>query len=227
MKHLRNTVSAILVLSFLCMSNLLKAQDASATLATQKPSHLQIFVDVNTDHWLNTADSIKYKIIRARGANVYMRYDIPFKNTKFGFTPAIGLGSFNMGSNASFTWGVDDTTRINILSSDYKVNKLVVNYVEVPLEFFYMSRSKNPLRIALGVKGGYLISSHTKYKKDSSLKVKEYYVGNLMSYRFGPTIRASYGWFGLQGFYSLTPLFEKGLGPDATPFSVGITIAPY
>ncbi len=222
---------AKLLLLYTCLlmaTNLLKAQDTTMAVKHESAaSHLQIFADLNTDHWLNMPDSIKYKIIRARGVNVYMRYDIPFGNSRFGFTPAIGIGSFNMGSNATFSWGGDDTTRITVVNSSYKVNKLLVNYIESPLEMYYSNKAKTPLRIALGVKAGYLISSHTKYKKDSSLKEKIYNVNNLLTYRVGPTIRASYGWFGLQAFYSLTPLFEKGLGPDATPFSIGLTIAPY
>lgn len=203
------------------------AQDSTVVkkLSASKNSGLRAYTNIHVSTWFNQPDSIKSKIMKSRGADVYLRYAFRFGQSRYGFAPSLGIGTFNLNSNGA----VDTVAKATVLrpiTVKYKQNKLSANYVEIPVEFFYESRNKIPWRVGLGFKAGYLLSSNTKFKS-SDLKVKTYDIPNMMNYRYGATLQLTYGWFGVNGFYSLTPLFEKNLGPGFTPFSVGITIAPY
>jgi len=70
----------------------------------------------------------------------------------------------------------------------------------------------------LGIKGGYLVNSHTKFK-DSTGKVKVYDI-KTNPYRYGAHVRIGYSWFALTGYYSVSTLFVKDKGPDVIPFSI-------
>lgn len=216
-----------LVLTLLFFLTVSFAQEASPAMKKSflKGKSWRMVTDVNTCLWLNNPDSIKSKITRSRGADVYLMDDFGFGNSRFGFSLGIGISCYDVNSNAAITKS-GDTTVFNIQTAKYKQNKIAVNYAEIPLELYYTSKTKIPMRLALGFKAGYLISSHTKYK-DSNLKAKIFDIPNLAKYRYGVDFHLMYGWFGLTGFYSLTTLFNSNLGPGMTPFSAGISIAPY
>ena len=119
-------------------------------------------------------------------------------------------------------------------SITYKRNKLSTAYIDVPLELRYRTKPNdkgNSFKVALGVKGGFLLSNYTKFigqgnnfgVSSTSTKYKKYDIPNIAKFRYGATVRIGYGPFNINAFYSLSPLFDKNAGPQITPISVGIS----
>lgn len=122
-----------------------------------------------------------------------------------------------------------DTIPSNI---EYSTSKLVVTYLDFPIELRY--KSPNNFRFAIGAKLGFRFDSHTKYSGQpvdgsSTIKrtVKYKDIANIESLRFGPTMRIGYKWFNLSMYYSFTKMFVSEKGPGLRHFSVGITLNPY
>jgi hypothetical protein len=93
----------------------------------------------------------------------------------------------------------------------------------------------NAFKFYLGGKIGLMLSNHTKYNGDDyeenyptgSIRIKEYKIANVNKYRYGLTARIGWKWIQVYGYYSISKLFKKDLGPDMYPISVGLTISPY
>ncbi|MEI6900924.1 MAG: outer membrane beta-barrel protein, partial [Bacteroidota bacterium] len=111
-------------------------------------------------------------------------------------------------------------------------------YIEIPIEFRLKTKSK--VSVALGLKGGYLIGSSSKYvgtgeitasnytvNTTDKVRVKFWGIKNLENFTYGPTLRVGYKWFNLTGYYMLSHLFTQGRGPDMYPISVGFLIMPF
>ncbi len=218
-----------------CCALLSFAQEQPADAAGKKlvPKDVHIIIDVMSDNWLNSPDSIKNKVLKSRGVNVYAMYDIPVGSSGFSFAAGAGINSYNVSNNAAVSYISDSmnkvTTAFGPLSGSYKNNKLSVSYLDIPIELRYKTpadRSGGCFKFALEGKAGYLFNSHTKYVTTAS-RTKTYDIINLTQYRYGVGLRIGYEWFALTGFYSLSPLFEKDKGPGVIPFSVGISINPY
>ena len=195
----------------------------------------RLVLTLNWNGWADNPDSIDVKWF-SRGINLHAMYDLKFGKSNFSFAPGLGLAVDNVYHNGYF---VDmDTLGTLILpygdSLDYDKNKLTTTYFEVPLEFRFRSNpgaDNYAFKVGLGVKGGLLISSHTKYKgpgfafgaNQEEIKEKQKSVPNLAKFRYGLTARIGYGPFNITGFYGLSTLFEEGLGPNMVPVSVGIS----
>lgn len=229
--YLRSAIMKKILLQFsflLFLIQVVNAQDTSQ-VSGKTPffsgKGFQVYANLNFCNWMGQPDSIKSKFFSSRGGEVFLRHNFNFGKSRFGIAPGIGFSSYNISSNGTVDT-IGDTTVFRITAGTYKRNKFVANYMEVPIEFFFQSKDKNPLRIGLGFKAGYMLSSHIKYRASGD-KVKDYGLPNTMNYRYGLTFQITYAWFGLNAYYSLTPLFEKNKGPDFVPYSFGITIAPY
>lgn len=195
----------------------------------------RLMIGMSLDNWLNSPSGVEPRVY-SPGFNVALVYDYPLAKSSFSLAGGLGFSSYNIHSNAQpKTLRDDEGEAIGTYfeafpdSIDYKTNKLSVNYIEVPVEIRFRSRGDKSYRrfgLAAGFKVGYLVQSHTKYK-DESIKFKYYNINFLNNFRYGPTVRVSYGKISLFGFYSLSDLFEEGKGPDVTPISAGIFIVPY
>ena len=159
-----------------------------------------------------------------------------FGKSNVSFSPGLGLGVHNMfNSSLVFT---DNTLTYFVPIKDtlpnvsYKKSKFVVNYLDIPLEIRY--KSKSEFRIAVGFKFGFLIMAHSKYKGDdypnetTNLVIyKKKKIDYLENNRYGFTGRIGYKWLNLWGYYQLSTLFQEGKGPEMYPISIGITIIPF
>jgi hypothetical protein len=128
----------------------------------------------------------------------------------------------------------EDTTYFQPIpdSIDYKKTKLVVSYLDIPLEIRY--KSKSDFRLAVGFKFGFLLRAHTKFKGNDYINdnsgVVVYKLSKLSfleKNRYGFTARIGYKWLNLWGYYQLSTLFQKEYGPEMFPISVGLTIIPF
>lgn len=90
--------------------------------------------------------------------------------------------------------------------------------------------NKKNFHIAVGVVGTWYYDSmyKQKYRMDGTTQKDidkgEHY---LLPYRLAAATRIGYGSLNLFAEYSLTPLFEKNLAPELTPFTVGLTIVGF
>jgi len=103
--------------------------------------------------------------------------------------------------------------------------KLAVSYLNVPLLLEFqipVNNKENRLFINAGLVGGVKIGSHTKVKYGNTKdKVRSGF--NMNSFKYAATARIGYKDVSLFASYSLTPLFQTGIGPELTPFSIGIS----
>jgi hypothetical protein len=84
--------------------------------------------------------------------------------------------------------------------------------------------------MAFGVIGEYLILSRTKQKLeqnnfDFTKERKDSY--NLSPFAAKAHVNIGYRGFTAFGEYSLTPMFQKGKGPELYPFTVGVRLVPF
>lgn len=210
----------------------LKAQNTTELFTDKYTTGIDIFTDIIMD----APDGVKFRAY-SPGINIYTMRTFPVKESNFAFAMGLGLGVHNMFSNSvlSDTSGVSFFTAIpekaaNGSNLKYKKSKLTLTYLDVPAELRFKSASG--VRVALGVKVGVLIGSHTKYKGDDLLtgkktKVKEGYVPNIATWRFGPTVQIGYKWVNLIAYYSVTKIFDEGAGPEIYPISVGLALRPF
>lgn len=113
---------------------------------------------------------------------------------------------------------------------EYKKNKLNVTYLKVPLmlEINTSKNSENNFHIAGGIEFAYRIHSVTKQKydlKDKHYSGKQRDDYNLAPFLYSAVARIGYNNFSVFANYGLNRLFTKDKGPQAYPFTVGLTIS--
>ena len=125
--------------------------------------------------------------------------------------------------NKNYTWGEVDTTL------DYSKNRFKTWFINAPLllEFNTGNNARKAFHISAGAIFGYNLQTKMKYKyrlNGENKKEKDRQDFNTNPFRVSATVRAGYSWFNVFAKYSLTPLFEKGGGPELYPFTVGVTL---
>ena len=166
----------------------------------------------------------------------------------FGLGYGLGFTSQNVHTDGVLLY--DDVTAKTYFqkvpdSLELETNKLSLNFVDVALEFRLRTAENSKgkrWKFNAGVRGSYLLQSHTKYE-DINGKVKlynekgklthegtmknndwegEYFIG-LNPFQAGVTGRIGYGNVAASVYYSLVNVFRKDKGPELTPLSIGIT----
>ena len=223
----------LFLLAFLLIQPAAKSQVMNET-AKKKVS---IGFGMFNDFVMNVPSGIKTRTIN-QGVNVFALYNLPFGKSNFGFSLGLGLTAHNIYGNFLVNKSGDTTKLVKIPADvNFKRSKMTIVYLEIPLEFNLKTKSK--VNVALGIKVGYLIGSHTKYVgnvRDSSIymynttskvRIKEMGIPNLQQFCYGPTFRIGYRWISIDGQYMLSTLFSKNHGPDMYPISVGLVLMPF
>lgn len=190
----------------------------------------------------------------SRTANIYYFYDKRIGDSKYSIHPGIGFGferyKFNNDRTLGYVAGPDspfDTLRMIPVTdvtgsvSSIKKSMLITNYIDIPLELRFNSNPNDLARsfkVSLGFKFGVLYDSFTKLKyrqngETKKLKDKQNY--QLNPIRYGAFLRLGAGSISVYGYYSISPLFEKGKGPvkgtgpaeAINNFTVGVTLAAF
>lgn len=198
-------------------------------------------IDFGFNRGIHKPENFSQAFWGSRTLNLYYQYPIRIGRSHFSFNPGIGasMERWKFKNNYVIADKTDDQQDQFLLypGTDFfkgiKKSMLIANYVEVPLEFRFdtapedLGRSFN---FALGGRIGYLFDSKmkVKYKEDGETKiVKNKENLGLTQLRYGVYSRIGVGNFNVFGFYNLTPLFEKGKGPDQTTmthYTIGISI---
>jgi hypothetical protein len=130
--------------------------------------------------------------------------------------------------DSSFTWGTIDA------SNEFKYNKNLFKstLIQVPLllEFNTSKNSNKSVHLAMGVVGQFIVNSKTKQKLEGGgytfTKInKDSYNMSVLNLK----LHASLGFskFTVFGEYNITPLFDKGEGPQLYPFVAGVRLISF
>jgi hypothetical protein len=231
--QLRLAVLAI----FLCSSVILSAQDVEKSTTTssaiQKASRDFVMLQFTYEGW-RKPDSVRTTGF-GRGFNGYICYDFPLGKSSFSFAAGIGIGTSNIYLNNQELY-LEDTgsaSRAHFIAErqDYKKFKLTTAYLEAPFEIRYFGNKDNRnkgFKTAIGLRVGTLLGAHTKgnrtlegAKMKDKLGTKRF----METWRFAATARIGWGNFTIVGTYNLNNLFKVGLGPEITPYSIGLCIS--
>ncbi|MEM7548049.1 MAG: outer membrane beta-barrel protein [Bacteroidota bacterium] len=185
----------------------------------------------------------------SKSVGIYYMYEKTWKDSHFSINPGIGVSLEKYDFRDDFTLAesidedgfeftefvaLDSAFQAGTLgSTEIRKSKLAAEYIEIPLEFRYYQNKKNHdrgLRVAIGIKGGFLFTSRTKIKYEAldgdNVILKEKNDFHLNGLRWSAFGRIGLG--GLNLFYEqgLSNIFESGQGPlatDARYFKVGIS----
>ena len=188
----------------------------------------RLILNLNWDNWVNASSGVEVKGFRSRGFSFLLMNEKILGQGTSAVAFGLGFSSQNVHSNAFPSYNADKTyTYLSPLTNDYDLNKLSVNYIDAAFEIRFRTHensSHKRFKFTVGIKGGVLVQSHTKYEDDNG-KFKTYHIKNLNDFQYGLTSRIGYGHWGISGYYSLMDLFEKGKGPDVVPVSIGLSFA--
>ena len=216
---------SLFIIPFITFSQEKKLKISETTIR-----RVSVGAEIYQDFWLNWPKGMNVRAIN-QGAGGFIMYNIPFGTSPVSFSIGAGIGCHNLYSNTVVQDIHADTITFTPIpdSIDYRKSKLGLTYLDFPLELRVVTKDK--IRFSVGVKLGYLLDAKTKYKGDnafgqeSTIKMRD--VEHVDKFRFGPTVRFGYDWFQVMGYFSVTQVFEKGLGPEVSPISVGITFMPF
>jgi hypothetical protein len=211
------------------------------SIADRASDHFMI--QLGSDHWANVPDSISANQKGfSRGLNIYLMFNKPFKtNPKMSVAFGLGIGSSNIIFNTEEV-GVASTSNTipfpldSSSTNHFKKYKLETSFLEAPIELRYTAHpydEKKSLKLALGVKVGFMLDAHTKAKdlEDKNGNIINDFVEKESSTRFFNTTRVcgtariGYGNFSIFGAYQITTLFKDGAGPDIKYFQIGFCLS--
>lgn len=188
-------------------------------------------LELTFDNWDKTPEGIELKGGRSRGVNIMFTDEAQFAKGHMAFAWGIGFSSQNFHTNGQYYQDNNaDTSGFTPYpdSVKYDLNKLSLNYIDIPLELRFRTSADTKgrhLKLALGFKLGVLVNAHTKFD-DGDIKYKTYHLDNIPDLHYGLTARLGFGRIGVSYFRSLTMLFADGEGMEITPYSIGISFTP-
>lgn len=222
----------LLIFTFFILSMCAYSQDESPS--KNGISNSEFILDLGINNWIDAPSGLKIKSL-SRGVNLYIMRLVPFGTSNFGAAIGLGISSSNIYLDAMLgkdSLGVSTFTPIS--GVDYDKNKISTTYVDIPVELRFKTKPKNnkSFKVGVGIKGGYLVNSHTKYKgpdpsglSTEKVKVKQLELDNFNDWLFSSFVRIGYGNTSLFASYSLNTLFASDKGPAIIPFSAGISIS--
>lgn len=178
----------------------------------------------------NTPDYFNVKTGRPSTVNIYMFRNIKLFGNGFFLSPGLGLGldNFFFEKNLLIAPAGDS---IFSIGEGLKKSKLSANYVDIPLEFRYMSSSnyKKAFKVSVGAKIGVLIAgkSKIKYEIDDEMVKQKFSDKSLSRFRYGLTGRIGYGHINLFYYHGLSPLFKDKYAPEVSPYIFGLTLSTF
>ena len=209
-------------------------------LSTRANDHFML--QYGYDGWPNLPDSINTSGF-SRHFNMYIMLDKPFKtNPNFSVAFGIGFGTSNIFFSNTYVNLKSNTPALpftNVSSTNhFDKFKLATGFAEIPIEFRYVTNPVQPdkgIKAAIGVKGGFILSAHTKGKNlidstgrsiyDSKYIAKEFEKKFLNTTRLAVTARVGFGHISVDGSYQVTNFLKTGAGPAIHPYSIGLTLS--
>lgn len=235
---MKNSLVMLLALVFMGLS--VKAQDTTAIKKAEKirktfesESKDRLFLVLNHDNLFHQETNGFKTQWYSRGIGAYFMWDFQIKKSRFSVAPGVGYNFAAYYHNARM---LEDSSGISFPTiydmkdkkDEFKRSRLAVHYVEVPIElrFRHQFKTNMSLKLAIGIKGSFKVSSSSKIVEEGPKDYFKHYnttnFKDVNNFRVGPTLRVGYGPVNFLAYYNLMPLFKKGKGPIMTPFSIGI-----
>jgi len=173
----------------------------------------------------------------SRQINVAFMFDKPLTNPHLSVGYGLGYMGTNLFYNDRYLDIKANSATLPFDAQRYGKFKLVLSYLEIPLEFRYAKNMQEPqkgFKVAVGVKAGLLLKSYTKGKNALNGTSSLYgpgYIEKESDKRFfnstmlTGTARIGYGAFSIFGNYSILSMLKSGAGPAMRPFAVGLAIS--
>jgi len=191
-----------------------------------------IIFEINTDYYQELPPGVSQGDVSI-SVNAYLMKDFRFGLSKWSIAAGLGIGSHGVRTDGAFletdASGSSFTVLVPITDTsvsgmvDIKVNKLNLNYIDIPIEIRFITLGKHPFRIHVGAKAGVLVNSKVKFVNDQ-IKFKNYTIKNLNTFRWGLTARIGWHKFAFTGYYGLSPVFNYGEGTELKVWSVGVAL---
>lgn len=177
--------------------------------------------------------------------NVYYMYDHRLGSSRFSVNFGAGIGSEKHTFNSAVTF--TDSLKITIVqpidsipffatTSSVSKSQMVMNYIDIPLEFRIHSRKNDHKRsfyLALGGKIGFRMAGKTKVVYEefgTTKKFKDLYHYHVNAVRYGASARIGYGPFNFWGYYGFNKYFTgnktEGINNPNT-FSFGVSLSTF
>ena len=243
---------SILLISGLCFILCIAAQEEPAKkkkdwskvkLTGRANDHFMI--QFGYTGWAGKPDSINTSGF-PRSFNMYVMLDMPFKtDPRFSIAIGPGIGTDNIYFEKTYVAIANhdvNTLRFKNVSdtNHFDKYKLTTAYLELPLELRFCLNPENTnksFKAALGLKGGFLVSAHTKgkhwqdkngntiagYSDNYIQKENDRYFFN--NSRFAGTFRVGYGLVTAFATYQLGAFIKDGLGPNVKPWTIGLGVS--
>jgi hypothetical protein len=181
----------------------------------------------------------------SRTLNIYYQYPVKLGNNHFSYNPGIGFAFERFkftNHNTLFTapasdgtYTLDDPTLgssgiSTLQNAGIKKSMLVANYFDIiPVEIRFDTKPKDlssSFNIAVGVRVGALIESHTKIKYSQNgvnAVYKDKQQHGLNPFRYGIYTRVGAGNFNFFWFYNLSTYFATNKGPHVSQLDASST----
>jgi hypothetical protein len=146
----------------------------------------------------------------------------------------VDLSNYRFSNNYKLTPDSNYISAVYDSAVDYKKNKLLATYLNVPLLLQFDSnpfgKHDKTVHISAGVVGSVRLGSHAKqvYELNGSTynpKTRDDF--NLNPFRYSAMLRVGVGKIDLYASYALNTMFKKNEGPQVYPFTVGITLVGF
>lgn len=133
-----------------------------------------------------------------------------------------------LNADSSYTYGTIDSSNVY----RYKKNRFKSTFVNVPLliEFNTNKNAHKSFHLAFGVIGGYKLGSRTRQVlqlNGDEIRIIRKDGYNINPFRVNAHASIGYKKFTVFADYALTPLFERGKGPELYPFTVGVKLVSF
>jgi hypothetical protein len=170
----------------------------------------------------------------SRGVQIGFSWDFRIKGSRVSIAPGISYSCSNIYSRSSMqrtdTGGTTfQSIRVYGTDTTAKINKLVLQYLNIPLEIRIRSnidKYGNCFKWAFGIVGGVRVDEHTKFKIDQNGSTNVYVIRrdpDFNLFRLAPTFRFGYSFFNVVANYDVISVFQPLKGPKANAFSLGIS----
>ena len=218
-------------LIFIVFVGLLNQLHAQTMVNTPDVKYLedQLYLSLTYNLMGNKPDGISQNGFSGGFSSGFIK-DIPFnKDRNFGMGIGFGYGYRALIQNLKIS--MSGQTIIYDIATDYNSNKLVLQSVELPIEFRW--RNSNPTRYKFwriygGLKLSYLFLSKAVYRDSlGSVTVKN--IPDINKLQYGVILATGYGTWNLHLYYGLNSLFKSGQlnGEDLDMKDIGLGLKFY